>query len=128
MLFFAGALLLALGLLSGLVLLLAPFGLVGMAPGYTLWLMFPLLSLVGYAVVAVQAGFGQIRTVSIVAAGVLLVLALGAVVALVLGAAQALPAPASTAPLWFVLVVGFVLGSTVSAAYGRLPDDPAARR
>lgn len=123
MLIFAGAILLALGIVSGIVLLLAPFGIVAMAPGVTLWLMFPLLSLVGYAVVVVQAGHAQIRAISIIASGVLLALALGSVIALVLGAAAAVPQPTSTAPLWFVLVVGFLLGSTGAAVYGRLPAE-----
>ncbi|MFM7505862.1 MAG: hypothetical protein ACKO3M_04750 [Rubrivivax sp.] len=45
----AGGLLAALGWLSGLVLVAAALGLGGMeAPGWSLWLLFPLFSGVGY--------------------------------------------------------------------------------
>jgi hypothetical protein len=41
MIVFAGALLLVLGLVSGLFLLLAPFGIGPAMPGLTTWILFP---------------------------------------------------------------------------------------
>ena len=48
MIVFAGALLLVLGLVSGLFLLLAPFGIGPAAPGVTTWISFPGFTVVGY--------------------------------------------------------------------------------
>jgi hypothetical protein len=119
MLLLAGVLLLALGLLSGAALVLASFGILAAVPGFTLWVTFPLLCLAGFALVAVQAKPALVRMVSLVSSGLLLVLALASIAALVLGAAALVPAPASSASLWFVLVVGGVLGSVGAASFGR---------
>jgi hypothetical protein len=119
MLLLAGVLLLALGLLSGAALVLASFGILAAVPGFTLWVTFPLLCLAGFALVAVQAKPVLVRVVSLVSSGLLLVLALASIAALVLGAAALVPAPASSASLWFVLVVGGVLGSVGAASFGR---------
>lgn len=118
-----GLLLLALGLFSGAVLLLAPFGLVGME-GYTLWAMFPLLCLVGFAMCGMQGRTAQVRLVTQVASVILLLLAAGSVAALVLGSASLVRAPASTGSLWFVMGVGAVLGSIGAAAFGRANPEP----
>jgi hypothetical protein len=119
MLLLAGVLLLALGLLSGAALVLASFGILAAVPGFTLWVTFPLLCLAGFALVAVQAKPVLVRVVSLVSSGLLLVLALASIAALVLGAAALVPAPASSASLWFVLVVGGLLGSVGAASFGR---------
>jgi hypothetical protein len=122
MLLFVGVLLLALGLLSGAALVLASFGLLAANTGFTLWVTFPLLCLLGFSFVAAQAGPALVRTVSLVASGLMLALALASITALVLGAASLSPAPASPAPLWFVLVVGVSLGSIGAASFGRRSD------
>jgi hypothetical protein len=54
MLFIAGGFLLALGLFAGAVLLLAPIGIIATDPDLILWVMFPLLCLVGFALMAMQ--------------------------------------------------------------------------
>ena len=117
-----GALLMALGLLSGIDLVLATLGLMPATAGLTLWLTFPALSILGFLMLAMQAHPAQVRTVTAASSAVFLLLALASVVALVLSAASLLPAPVSTAPLWYVLVVGVALGSVGAASFNRGHD------
>jgi hypothetical protein len=124
MLLFAGTLLLALGLLSGAVLVLAPLGILAAQPGLTLWAMFPSLCIAGFVSIAIQARTSQVRVVCLASSALLLVLALASIAALVLGAAALIPAPAYTSSLWYVLVVGAVLGSTGAASFGRAAGEP----
>jgi hypothetical protein len=51
-------------------------------------------------------------------------MALASIVVLVLSSASLIPAPASSAPLWFVLGVGALLGTFGAASFGR--NDSAA--
>ena len=44
----AGAVLVLMGLFSGVVLVAAPLGLAAWSPGVSLWVLFPLFTLVGY--------------------------------------------------------------------------------
>lgn len=127
MLFLFGLILLALGLLSGSALVLSTVGILAVTSGMTLWLMFPLLSIVGYVLMAMQAEPAQVRTVSVASSAVLLLLALASVVVLVLSSASLLPVPNSTASLWFVLLVGVALGSVGAASFGRGGDASKAR-
>lgn len=55
MLFVAGLLILALGLFSGGVLLLAPLGLIETTAGLTLWVLFPVFTIGGYLLAASAA-------------------------------------------------------------------------
>lgn len=119
MLVFVGVSLLALGLLSGAALLVAPFGILAAEPGLTLWVTFPALCLVGFAFVATQAKPALVRTISLASSALLLALAVASIAALVLGAAALVPRPSSAASLWFVLVVGAGLGSVGAASFGR---------
>lgn len=123
MLLLTGIFLLALGLLSGGALVFGSFGGIDGGPGLTLWATFPILCIAGFAFVAVQARSAVVRQVSLVTSGLLLLLALSSIAALVLGAAAILPRPSTTAPLWFVLVVGAMLGSVGAASFGRPPAD-----
>lgn len=110
MLMLAGATLLVLGLVSGLLLLLAPFGVGGLEPSALTWAMFPALTLVGYLCVALAARGGAIVPMSRVAGGVLLAFALAAVVGLFLIANSIVSPAGSTFALWYVLAIGGVLG------------------
>lgn len=123
MLFVAGGFLLALGLFAGAVLLLAPLGVLAAEPNLILWVMFPLLCLVGFAVIAAQAKTPQVRSISLAASAILLVLALASVGVIVLSAASVIQPLESTASLWFVLAVGAVLGSFGAASFGRQPSE-----
>jgi hypothetical protein len=82
MLLFAGALLLVLGLVSGLFLLLSPFGIGPAKPGIAVWILFPAFTVVGYLLLAAQARVAQVAVISRIASGCLVLLALGAGVGL----------------------------------------------
>lgn len=123
MLFIAGGFLLALGLFAGAVLVLSPLGVIAAEPNLILWVMFPLLCLVGFAVLAMQAKASQVRTISLGASAVLLVFALASIAAIVLSAASVIEPLSNTASLWFVLAVGAVLGSFGAASFGRQPTE-----
>ena len=123
MIVFAGALLLVLGLVSGLFLLLAPFGIGPAAPGVTTWILFPGFTVVGYILLAVAARIGVTALVSRIAGACLVLLALGAGVALfALGNALIQPAVDSVV-LWYVLGLGLALGAT-GFAIGRAAAEP----
>ena len=117
----AGVGLIALGLFSGLVLLLAPLGLVPWAPDAVLWVAFPLFSMIGYVLFVIGGRSAHVRGLSIVLSALFLLLALAAAAALVLGAAAVVGPIAQTAPLWYVLVVAGVLGIVGSASYRLAP-------
>ncbi|HSV70135.1 MAG TPA: hypothetical protein VLI72_08485 [Methylibium sp.] len=121
MLAIVGALLVAMGLFSGGVLLAAEFGLGGLSAGATLWVLFPLFSIAGYVLFVVGAGNGPIRRMSGLLAGLLLLLATAAAIGLVLAAASVLTPAGSTLSLWYVLAVAGVLGA-VGAAALRMPQ------
>jgi hypothetical protein len=110
MMMIAGAVLLVMGLASGLLLLVAPFAVGHYAPSFLTWAMFPALTLGGYLFVALGARAGAIVPVSRIAGGVLLAFALAAVVALFLIANSAVGSAGGTLSLWYVLVIGIVLG------------------
>jgi hypothetical protein len=118
----AGGLLAALGWLSGLVLVAAAVGLGGMeAPGWSLWLLFPLFSSVGYLLLGMGAGSGSgegVGMTRIVAAGLLL-LSLASALALFARAAGLVAAGGGTGSLWYVLVLGGLAGAVGTAAAGR---------
>jgi hypothetical protein len=117
----AGAGLIALGLFSGVVLLLAPLGLVPWSADAMLWVAFPLFSMLGYVLFVVGGRHAQVRALSIALSALFLLLALGAAAALVLGAAAVVGPIAQTAPLWYVMVVAGVLGIGDSASYRLTP-------
>ena len=121
----AGAILAALGLLCAAILVAAPLGLVAAVPGLSLWILFPLLTLVGYLLLVVgdprPAGRGPTAFVSVP----LLILALLAAAGLVAagtglvnvdGRARSVGGDLS---LWYVLALGGVLGSVGAAAARR---------
>jgi hypothetical protein len=123
MLLGAGLVLLALGLLCGGLLLLIPLGLVPGEVGVTLWVLFPLFAGGGYLLSASAANDRNAAMLTRASGAVLLLLALAAAVALVLKAASILHTESDTLSLWYVLVVGLVLGITGVASR---PDRKAA--
>jgi hypothetical protein len=115
----AGGLLIALGLFAGAVLVAAPLGLISASADFSLWVLFPLLCIVGFSLFAIPAKSAQIRAVSLLASGLLVLLALAAAAALVLLAASIMQTVDSPLSLWYVLITAGMLGSVGAASYGR---------
>jgi hypothetical protein len=110
MLMICGAVLLVLGLVSGALLAASPFGLGPAQPELVTWLLFPAFTLIGYAFLILPARTSQVILVTRVCGGALMLLATAAAVGL-FAASTGFAAPAgSTFVLWYVLVIGLVLG------------------
>jgi hypothetical protein len=122
----AGGLLAALGLLAGALLAAASVGLA--AAGPALWILFPLLTLVGWFLLVVSDVDPRRGTATRFVATPLLLLALLCAVALVLGGAGFVDVhgAAGSLSLCYVMVLGGVLGATGVAAYGRKAAPPQA--
>ena len=117
----AGGLLAALGVLCGALLAAAPLGLVAAAPGLSLWILFPVLTLLGWFMLVVS-DLDPARGMATRAVAIpLFVLALLAVLGLVAASAGlvAVNGLTGTTPLWFVALVGGLLGGVGTAAYSR---------
>ncbi len=122
----AGALLVALGLFAGGVLVAAPLGLIAGSVDATLWVLFPLLSIVGFVLFVIGAKTAQIRGLSQLISWGLLALALASAAGLVLRAASIVNGETSTLPLWYVLVIAGFLGAVGAASASRSLDDRPA--
>ncbi len=124
----AGGLLAALGVLAGALLVAAPLGLVAAAPGLSLWILFPLLTLVGWFLLVVSDLDPLRGNATRFVAVPLFVLALLAVLGLVAAGAGlvAVNGIAGTTPLWYVAIVGGILGAVGTAAYSRRAGPPQA--
>ena len=112
----AGALVVALGLFSGIVLTLAPLGLAPWSPELVLWVLFPLFSVVGFLLVAMAGKTTQVRGFTFAVSCLLLLLALASAAGVVLSAASVIRPVGSVMPLWYVLVVAGVLGAVGAAS------------
>jgi|SRR5687768_12123013 hypothetical protein len=122
--FIAGIVLLALGLGCGALLLLIPMGVIEGNAGLALWVLFPLFAVGGYFLAASAAADGKAAALSRGTGAVLMLLALAAAVILVLQAAAIVQPAGSTLSLWYVLILGLVLGVTGLATR---PDRAQAR-
>jgi len=124
----AGGLLALLGLLSGALLAAAPLGLIAVAPGLSLWILFPLLTLLGWFLLVVGDLDPARGFATKVVAAPLFVIALLSVLGLVAAGAGlvAVNGPMGTSPLWYVALVGGFLGALGSAAYARRSVPPQA--
>jgi hypothetical protein len=112
MIVFAGALLLILGLVSGLFLLLAPFGVGPANLGWSGWVMFPAFTLVGYVMFAVGARHSQVSLLSRIGGGCLVLLALVAAIGLFAIGNGLIQHRGDALSLWYVLCLGFALGAS----------------
>ena len=115
-----GALLLALGLFSGAALVLAQLGVGQMTAGASLWVMFPLFSVVGYLLFATGARVANIRALSFAVSILLLVLAVGCAAVLVADATSLFALHGGTGALWYVLLIAGVLGASGAATHGKV--------
>ncbi|MEO8155177.1 MAG: hypothetical protein ABI605_19090 [Rhizobacter sp.] len=112
----AGAVLVAMGLFAGGVLVAAPLGMVMASGDLTLWLFFPLLSIAGFALFVVGARRAHIRGLSLAVSCALLALAVASAAGLLLRAASLVHSEGSTTSLWYVLVVAGILGAVGAAS------------
>ncbi len=117
MILVAGLFLLALGLFSGAFLVLVPLGVVNGTASLTLWVLFPAFTIAGYFMAAVRTERAALPVLSRVAGSMLVVLALIAAAALVLQAGAVIEPRGDTFSLWYVLVIGLVLGSAGLASH-----------
>ena len=124
MLFVAGLVLLALGLLSGVFLLLAPLGIVAGAPGMALWVLFPVFTVLGYLMAAAPARDSMVPLLSRITGAILILMALAAAAVLVLQGGGMIAPREDTTPLWYVLAVGIVLGAAGLGSHGRGAGGP----
>lgn len=113
-----GAVFLVLGLVAGVVLLLAPFAKAPLEAGPLMWLTFPLGCVIGHVFLMVGASREQMALSSMLVGGALLLLGLVATVAQFLVSGGVLPAVADTLSLWYVASGGFVLGGVAYALRG----------
>jgi hypothetical protein len=123
MMFIAGLFLLLLGLLCGVLLVLIPVGVVPGSAGLALWVLFPLFTIAGYFMAASAARDRNAAVLTRASGAVLVVLALAAAGILVMKAAALIHPEGDTLSLWYVLVVGLVLGGMGIASR---PDRQAA--
>jgi hypothetical protein len=119
MLLIAGLFLLALGLFSGAFLVLIPLGLVNGAAGLTLWLLFPAFTIAGYLMAAIPSEKTALPMLSRITGALLIVLALVSAAGLVLQGSSVIEAKGDSFSLWYVLVVGLVLGAAGVSSHRR---------
>jgi hypothetical protein len=105
-----GAQLLLFGFVSGVFLVLAPFG-IGPAPlGPTTWLLFPGFTIVGYILLAASARLPIISVASRLVGSLLLLLAFGAASALFAIGNALYRSTGDSMSLWYVMGLGLILG------------------
>ncbi len=119
-----GALLVVMGLFCGAVLTLAPLGLAPWSPELALWVLFPVLCIVGFVLFAMAGKTAQVRGFTFAVSCLLLLLALGSVAGVVLSAASVVKLTGSMSPLWYVLTVAGVLGAVGVASSQRGAAQP----
>ena len=107
-----GGLLLILGIVSGIFLVLAPFGLGPASPGVTTWILYPGFTIVGYILLAASAKMHVISVASRLAGAGLLLLAFGAAAALFAIGNALYPTKGDSIGLWYVMGLGLILGVT----------------
>ena len=126
MLFVAGLVLLVLGLVCGAFLVLFALNVAAGVPGGALWVLFPVLTIVGYLMSAASARNTTLPLLARASGALLVLLGLAAGVALVLQETAIIASRGDPGPLWFVLVVGLVLGAAGLASHRGAPADRSA--
>jgi hypothetical protein len=105
-----GGLMVLLGLLSGVVLTAAAAGLTALQPGWTAWLAYPGLTLLGYGLFVIPAHASPIEMLTRAAGALCLLLGMAAIVMLVLGSLGILTRATGTVALWWVFGCSLLLG------------------
>jgi hypothetical protein len=91
-------------------------------PQLVAWVLFPLLTIGGYLLLAVAARGPAITRISRSAGAALLALAVAATVGLFLVGSSFVAPSAGTISLWYVLLIGLVLG-TAGLSFRRSGDE-----
>jgi hypothetical protein len=123
-----GGILVVLGLASGVLLVLAPFGVTGTEPGLITWGMFPALSTLGYILIATGASGATVALLSRIMGGITLLLAIGALVTLFAADNGMLVMQSSTKPLWYALGLGIVFGVAGLSVGARVQQETRAQK
>jgi hypothetical protein len=121
MLVISGFILLCLGLLTGVALVLGPLGFWTADPGLSAYILFALLSVIGYLLVAVASRTMALPLLSRITGALLLLLAVSAAAGLVLTSVAIIKEHGPTIALWYVFAVGGLVGTgllTVHRAAG----------
>ncbi|MFO1250064.1 hypothetical protein [Inhella sp.] len=105
-----GALMVVLGLLSGGVLTAAALEVTKLQPGWTAWLAYPGLTLLGYGLFVVPANDGPIQLMTKVSGALCLLLGMVAIAVLVLRSLGFLAFEGGTFTLWWVFGCSLLLG------------------
>lgn len=114
----AGGVLAFLGLAAALLLVAAALGFTGTAPGLSLWVLFPLFSVLGYALLAIGSRDPAVRLPTRLLALPMLLVSLVAAVGLVAAGGGLLKLAGSSAPLWYVMAFAGTVGVIGSAVGG----------
>ena len=118
-----GGILVSLGLVSGVLLVLAPFGVTAAEPGLITWGMFPVLSTLGYVFIVTGAAGAAVASLSRVMGGITLLLAVSAIVMLFAADNGFLTMQSSAAPVWYVLALGIVFGVAGLSVGARVQEE-----
>jgi hypothetical protein len=105
-----GALMVLLGLLCGGVLTATAAGWLALQPGWTAWLAYPGLTLLGYGLFVIPAHDRPISALTRGVGAACLLLAMVAIAVLVLRGIGVLPSAPGVATLWWVFACSLVLG------------------
>ena len=105
-----GAVFQLIGIVAGVVLLLKPFGMAPLAAGPIMWFTFPCGCVAGHLLLISGSGPTEVRLVSMITGGALLLLALIATVAQFLISGGLLVPASDSFSLWVVASGGVVLG------------------
>ena len=105
-----GGLMVLLGLLSGGVLTASAMGASSLQPGWTAWLAYPGLILLGYGLFVIPANDGPIQLMTRGAGSLCTVLGMVAIAVLVLRSLGLLAFEGGTMTLWWVFGCSLILG------------------
>ncbi len=105
-----GGLMVVLGLLSGGVLTASAMGASSLQPGWTAWLAYPGLTLLGYGLFVAAANDGPIQGLTRGAGALCTLLGMAAIAVLVLRSLGLLAFEGGTFTLWWVFACSLMLG------------------
>ncbi len=114
-----GALFLLMGLVCGGAILAIPLGLIHNPHSLTIYVLFPLLSVLGYLFMLGGVKTAAAGTITRLAGLALFLLAAAAAVVLVLFATGILGQEGMTLPVWYVMILGLIFGPAAFSVRSR---------